>query len=242
MLPNITKDKFTSVPLPQLHQRSKNRPLLIGLQENVGTNNLVDKNNVYRYFSNSKDPQNLSRAAQEHGVSVQQFDKDSNNENAREVISHQHQGTDGNIEQTCFHLYDKICSNCDGPLKRIQEFCCLRCERNLFYIYPDKSDQSYNCDGLRGSTTVRNQDKVESSEFLSQEFFICKNCECCFTFCSSCFKSRNVCLSCRRDLKVCVTCRRKLCVFCLQEVATGKDREQQHINEALEESPQVNCS
>lgn len=197
--------------------------------------------------------QRVQRTIADNINQLTHFEGELKPNNVDDSNANQQQIDASNIEKSCFHLYEKICPNCDGPLKRVQECRCLRCEKDLYYIYskteqsngdkeataPEKEEDGTSPDKAKekeGETKL----SVDSASLLSQNFFICMNCERFYTFCLKCFTSTSVCQSCRSDLNVCSHCRRKLCAFCLQEVATGQDIEKQHINELQDENQQVN--
>lgn len=253
--------------LQQKHYGKDNKWNMLA-KENVDVGNRSNHNNVYRYFSNSKDKSVAMNAMESEQADMQMCTSGDNNhhmdakDRGLKVNNAEEQFQAFNVEKKCFHLYEKICPNCNGPLKRMEDCYCLRCEKTIYYDYPGANDDNKRIN--KTDVIVNNQEEGKSNNAAStseprecnntesnlsisgsnvlQEFYICKKCERLYTFCSRCFQSTAECVSCRNNLNVCSYCRRKLCVFCLQEVATGLDTEKQHISEFQDEMPKVNYS
>lgn len=215
-------------------------------KENIQQATLLN-NKVYKYFSNYQSGRNINT---EPSVCT--------NDSWHDNVALPPVSTKAELE--CFHLNEKICPNCDAPLKAINtnnNNYCLRCQNHLCLFsnrQANKSSASKQSetaiefkensptdDKTNEGLIEKKYDNQNMQQVLSNiPMFICESCNRFYSFCSDCLSKSDVCRACQRQKNVCMNCRRKLCVFCLEEVACGKDVEQQHVNEEDVAQKQVN--
>uniref|UniRef100_A0A1A9VZS2 Uncharacterized protein n=1 Tax=Glossina brevipalpis TaxID=37001 RepID=A0A1A9VZS2_9MUSC len=217
ILKNMEKDS-------SLLQKPKD---LANSNDEANKENLVssNKNKVYQYFSNS---------AHHH----YRYGKLSPTEliNAKFEIN---EPETNKIEQECFHLGEKICPVCDGPLKAYENFC-LRCQKNLSLHLNTMSTKNFNEKENSNNQVPHHLKKDTDPEYARLSYsLICERCDRFYAFCPGCLNKSDVCRACRSQRNICMNCRRTLCSFCLEEVACGKDIEQTHINESEEEPEKI---
>uniref|UniRef100_A0A0A1WF48 Uncharacterized protein n=1 Tax=Zeugodacus cucurbitae TaxID=28588 RepID=A0A0A1WF48_ZEUCU len=179
-----------------------------------------NKNKVYKYFSNS----------------ARQDSRHSFNRSLYRNLS---------PERECFHLSEKICPKCDGPLKSYEGLNCqqristkqieneavqLKFKDNTIYCDKQSSDETVKADCRSVQVDGNYMDKYVNSFVL-----VCHKCERMYTLCRNCVAKNSVCRSCNRKLNVCMNCRRNLCNICLNEIATGQNTERTHRNDTQDE-------
>ncbi|XP_069962773.1 uncharacterized protein [Bactrocera oleae] len=155
-------------------------------------------------------------------------------------------------EKECFHLSEKICSKCDGPL-RSYERCCLNCQERVYTnqikcgaVQPKVKDNVIYCDKPSSSTDSLTDETVKADCRSSEKFqidesdmekytnsfvLVCHKCERIYVLCRNCVAKKAVCRACHRKLNVCMSCRCNLCNICLNEIATGQNTDRIHTND-----------
>ncbi|XP_019893773.2 uncharacterized protein LOC101889827 [Musca domestica] len=124
------------------------------------------------------------------------------------------------IEKECFHISEKICPICDQPLREYRHFC-LRCQTKMTLPMNEMPGEN--------STASSCNSHAERNLIL-----VCHNCDRLYTLCSNCLEKADTCRACQNTRNVCMHCRRNLCAFCLEEISTNKNTENEHINERMD--------
>ncbi|XP_061387002.1 uncharacterized protein LOC133321946 [Musca vetustissima] len=126
------------------------------------------------------------------------------------------------IEKECFHLSEKICPICDQPLREYQHHFCLRCQSRM--TLPINETEAADT-----STASSYNSHVDRNIIL-----VCNNCERLYTLCPSCLDKTDTCRACQNTRNVCMHCRKNLCAFCLEEISTNKNIENEHVNDRVD--------
>lgn len=207
-------------------QDINNRKTTLNNDMNKENLSLRNDNKVYKYFSNAEKHDYSSYRNKSAAIPTEIDLVEDHVEMAK-------------IEKECFHLSEKICPMCDGPLKELDNFC-LRCQNKLSFRVkvptPPHNRENTKMDKNNASNDNEN-DHDKNIQHLENGkdnsfFLVCTRCERLYSWCTNCTSKSDKCRACQNKRNLCMSCRKTLCSFCLEEVACGKDIESLHINDS----------
>ncbi|XP_073839810.1 uncharacterized protein isoform X2 [Musca autumnalis] len=128
------------------------------------------------------------------------------------------------IEKECFHISDKVCPICDQPLREYQHYC-LRCQSKMTLPINEAATGGEHSHSTASSINSHAERNI---------ILVCNNCDRLYTLCPNCLDKADTCRACQNTRNVCMHCRRNLCAFCLEEISTNKNVENEHINDRMD--------